>query len=1378
MFFWNNIFMMNLQNKSFFFRLVSLGLFFLLNKSLTFSQEYNYIINQFTVMDGLSQNEVTSITEDQDGFIWIGSRGGLNRFDGYGFKKYKPRADDSTSINYPSIEMVYADKNQNVWIGTKSMGLSIYSSITERFKNFYYNKENPNGISHQRVISFLEDQNGRIWAGTWAGGINLYNPKDNSFSHFLDNKAVKSILQTRDKKIIAACYEGLWLFNEKKSVFEPLLKEVFNDLTKIIESPDSPHIWIGCWGNVIYKYNYLNHEVKSFELPAGVGAYTFYIPEKGKLWIGTWGGGLYIMDTQEVNFKKFIFKNNLGETINPNVILDIFKDSKNNYWIGTDGQGVFKMKQQINFQQVKLQNKTIDKKNGDPKVITIFYDSNKRYWVGQIMSPLSIYDQNWNYLHSVKQYTVKPFGNLSDIEEVKPQHTTDFIYQLNDGKIWVAHNKLAEVVNINGEKCIIECANIYNNPELSSIKKVKVIKQIDSIIWIGLQQHGLVKLKYTGKELKIIEHHKSSLGVKYKLQSNRISSVLLDKEKRLWVGTYNGLYLLKDEGKFIPIQNIIQSIPSSNLILNIAEDSTGGIWFGTPAGLNHFYKNQSGEVKHEIFTEEEGLPDDYINAILADNNGNIWISNNAGLSKINIDTKKVNNYNQNQGIGVSQFSENASLAVDSVLYLGGQEGILTFTPNKVTENLTPPTVVFTDFKLFNNSVKVDEIIEGKKLLTSSINHTNEIKLPFYFNDLAFQVAALDFNTAESNRFAYKLVGRDNDWIQLGNRRWVTFNNLSPGDYELHIIGSNDNNIWSKEAKKVKISIAPPWWATIYAMALYVVIILAIVFIIRQIAINKERLIKNIELLNLENAKKQELNELRLKLFTNVSHEFKTPLSLIIAPIQEMIDNYEEYDISEKLLSRLKVIGRNTKRLMRLVSQLIDFRKVQTGNISLKIKKYNLENYFFELIAPFKELAEINNIKFLTKYKYNEPTIYFDKEKIDSVLNNLLSNAFKYVSENGCVTLSVKDDKEFFYFEVIDNGEGIPEEHQAFIFDRYYQVDNSEKKYSSGIGLTLAKQFVEMHNGEISVESEPQKGTKFIVKLKKEETISGEEFATDFKLQAHIPLVDSTFKTPKIVKAKRNATFPSKKNRLVIVENDIEMLNFVESILGNRYEIFRAYNGEDGFNLILDKEPDLIISDIMMPKIDGFELCKMLKEHKYLCFIPIILFTGKDSEQFQLFGSKMGADLYMTKPFNPELLKNNIENLLLTRLELKKHFTKKVKLEPKDIEITSYDEQILNKAIKIIESNLDNPKLNADFLSKKLALSQSSLYKKLKSLTGNSISQFIRSIRIKRAAQLLQDSHKTISEIAYEVGIYDLKYFRSNFVKEFGITPSEYRKKNL
>jgi signal transduction histidine kinase/ligand-binding sensor domain-containing protein/DNA-binding response OmpR family regulator len=1350
--------------------------FFIFASGLLYGQGSSMLKNFLTVENGLSHNEVTSIVQDHDGFIWVGTRGGLNRYDGYEFEIFNQVPGDSNSLVNPSIESLFVDSKGNIWIGTKSGGVSKYNPVTGVFKNFETNYKTSNDVlPDNRILSFGEDDDGKIWMGTWGNGVVVFDESNNVWQQFIGNQRINCIVKTGEGKMWLGSSNAIYEYNASNNSFKPY--EV-GPAQNMVYDDKRNLLWIVQGGDEGFrKFDLRTLQVEKLQMPASVSNLvkgnvpyeSILIDGKDRCWLGTWGTGLYTFLPSNERFSRYqIYPENRG-TINKDydAILSIFEDRDGDIWLGTNGGGVCVLTEKLKFHSVGF-HPEVNKGLQNTRIMSVVDDHKGNLWLGTIGSGLVWSPDKENF------YGVQYPKNV----EKSSFFTIKNLYEDNSGKIWVGTGIGQGVFVIDFENEVpqmVYAGEKYGSLNLNS--QVVSFLEANNIFWLGTLQYGLFLLDKENNYKQIKQLRKGE-SFSENQKSNRISYLLKDSKDRIWAGTYNGLHIYNSADTSLVIAEDYFHISgefSGNIITCIDEDTKGNIWIGTPNGLNKLSETNTGEFEVEIFTEADGFASNFIKGIAHDLNGNIWLSTNVGISKLaSKDKNKVVNFDETDGVLGKNFTEASVFRNEKgEIFFGGTHGLTWFHPDDIVEESNLPKPVFTSLSIFNKTIN-PEPNKGHTILSKSITHTKEIVLSYRQNKIEIQFSALDFESAGKNLYQVFLENYDKDWNNIGHRRFAIFNNLKPGEYLLNVKCSNRHKIWNEEPTTLRIIVKPPIWQTWYALLFYILVVVAIVTIIRWNAIKQVRLANNLEMEKMQHEQDQRLNEMKLRFFTNLSHEFRTPLTLILAPLRELLGKKEEYQLSNEAQNKIGIVQNNSLRLMKLVNQLLDFRKVESGNMKLFASNTDLEEFVAEVCHPFFELARINNIKFQLNTSLKTKNIWIDRDKIEVVINNLVSNAFKYIHENGKIEISLFDEEDEVLLSVADNGPGIPKTEINNIFERFYRVGQNKGYGSSGIGLALVKRYVDLHKGAISVVSEVNKHTEFTIALKKDSKhLLAEEMVKTERKDPGFVRKEQFFSS---VLPSKEKSFVKSEDCILIVEDNPEILDYLKSILEPLYCVYTAENGIEGFELAGQKKPNLIISDVMMPKMDGFEFCKKIRENEATATIPFVFLTAKSDEQFRLLGTQLGADDFLSKPFDPNLLLEKVKNILSRDKKLQKQYSKTIRLGPSEIEITSSDEIFIEKVILTIEENLQNHKFSSDVLASEMNMSNSSLYRKLKALTGNSTAEFIRSIRIKRAAQLLADKDRTITEIAYEIGFNDVKHFRTVFQKQFSCSPSEYREK--
>jgi signal transduction histidine kinase/DNA-binding response OmpR family regulator len=998
-------------------------------------------------------------------------------------------------------------------------------------------------------------------------------------------------------------------------------------------------------------------------------------------------------------------------------------DEAGNQWIGTKGSGLFVASPAGIIQQVKVAGNDHIYTQNNPVVRCLFFDKSGYLWVGM-------------------------------------------------------NNALYTAIRNRDGTFRLEYAYTYfNSPELDLGVKVLDMLHLNHELWLATQEHGLYRFGIVDGTYKLLDHYTSQQYFLTGLNNDRITSLIIDHKDRFWVSTYGGLYLFnRDDSKFLLINNFTKNRegPLCDIILSTYIDDYKQIWVGTPCGLHKFSELDDGLFEMKTFHKSHGLADDYINAVVGDGK-RIWVSTNAGLSCIDPVTEAISNYDVSDGVGDSHYLENAVFKDNNgVLYFGGHTNLTFFNPKEIIENQLIPEIVITEFNILNEPMQVDP--DG--IVPVSLNELDRIVLSHREPEFSLKFAALDYKSPHLNQYAYKLnsSGKDGEWIQIGNRRFISFSNLRPGEYSLHLIGSNSNGVWNTEGRVIQLKILPPPWKTGYAIAGYVLFILIIVYIISWIGINQEKLKNSIKLEQIAREQEKELNEYKLQFFTNISHEFSTPLTLISGPVSEL-QKLDPKSISPSMYkSRIGIIAQNVKHLLNLVTQLLEFRKMESGKQQLQAGKYNFKEFVEKVSVLFDDLAGYRELSFRKLIEVDSLDVYFDAFKMEIILNNLLSNAFRYAGKPGKVWLRLYETDTHAVIEVGNSGKGISRRDISRIFERYYQAKERRYYGGAGIGLALVKSFVELHRGEITVDSAAGEETIFTVRLKKgSEHLRDEEINQSITLSANEePGINTVVSESTITK--RTLNTGTKGAKVLVVDDNAEVRHYIKSILQEYYDVFEADDGLAGYDAVIELNPDIVISDVMMPNSDGFEMCKKIKSNNLTAHIPVILLTARNTSEDKLLGIRKGADGYLFKPFEPEHLFERVKQLIASRNMLAERYKKHVRLDPLNKDITSEEELLLNRAVAIIEKNMKSATFDYDFLATELGMSSSTLYRTMKRLIKQTPGDFIRSIRLKKAAGYLIKTNLTLSEIVENVGYSDIKNFRKNFKDEFGMTPLEYRKK--
>lgn len=1340
------------------------------------SEQYNfYKLDTYT---GLSHNQVTAILKDQDGFLWFGTLSGLNRYDGYSCRVFRKNYNDSSSLPDNSVESLYELPDGKIWVLTGG-GTCIYNSYTEKFDPDYNNYLQSLGLPSGAISKVVKGNSGRYWFLYNNLDIFLYSSTDKKAKPFRQNfsnqnlEKITSIKETKDEK--------LWIVYENGFLqqYDPKLNKIIFNSTTLQN------------------------------LNKGINLYNLFIDRDGDIWLWAVNTGAFLFQPKFNSVRQFN-ENSFPSKLNTNLVTEIVQDNNGLIWVATDHGGVNLINKKNNFSSSYLVN---DLKNprslSQNSVRTMYKDDNGIIWLGT-------YKQGVNYLNSNIVLFPLYRHQESNVKSLPYDDVNKFVED-KAGNLWIGTNGGGLIFFDRKQNTFKQYLHDPNNKNsLSNNVIVSLWMDHENVLWIGTYFGGLNS--FDGKKFthyrhsdsdslslsndniwEIFEDRQNNLwigtlgggldrfdrktnrfehtqynGTQYPLPSNYISSILQDKEGNLWVGTSGGLTVFKKNKTetFSFQQTGDKSSLSNDNVICLLEDSKGKIWVGTREGLN-FFNKQTKEFQK--FTTADGLPDNIILNILEDKHHTLWISTPNGLcNAIPQQTKNgiafsVISYDVTNNLQNREFNDNAALKTRAgELIFGGPSGFNIINPDKIQKTAYRTKIVFTGLQILNNNVEPGELINNRVLLKQSLSQLQSIDLKYKENVFTIEFASLDFGHSAGNKYAYMLKGFNSDWLYAdGTQRRVTFTNLNPGKYTLRVKVLNHDGVWSDE-KSLQINIHPPFWRTNIAYMIYVLILAGLLFLARRITIDRIHMRYEVQHQRREAERAHTLDQLKTKFFTNVSHEFRTPLSLIISPLDKIIKQATD----EEQKKQLNLVQRNAKRLLSLVNQLLDFRKMEVQEIKLHPAIGDIIGFSKDICESFMDIAEKKNIQLSFSSDIDSLEIYFDKDKIEKILFNLLSNAFKYTHDNGMVSLNMaytphgtNDEDGTLSIEIKDNGIGIPAGMEEKIFERFFQTDVPESMVNqgTGIGLAITKEFVRLHNGIITVKSEPEQGTCFTVLLpaKKIHHTPERTAMTTAQLEdAEQTMLEESQKV-------------SRKKTILVVEDNEDIRFYLKDNLKANYKVEEAVNGKEGWEKIKHLNPDLVVSDIMMPLMDGVELARKIKTETLTAHIPVILLTAMGSEEKQLEGLKAGVNDYITKPFTFEILASRIKNLLVQQELLQKRFQKQIEVNPAEVTITSVDEKFLKQALELIEKNMDKPEFSVEDFSRDMFMNRVTLYRKILSITGKTPIEFIRSIRMKRAAQLLEKSGMSIAEIAYEVGFNNPKNFTKAFKEEFKILPSQY-----
>lgn len=1340
--------------------------------------------SSLTLEHGLSQNSVMSISQDQQQLLWFGTKHGLNRYDGYQFKVYKNNPKDSNSLSSDEITATLSDSKGTLWVGTVN-GLNRYDAKKDAFQQILYHPKNKKGLNSNSIEHIYEDPQGNIWVGTLRGANLLTDRNKNEFQSFLFKEKgnsrginnIYAILRQKNGTVWLATLNGLIRMNLGPGKFsyqvfhyEPgKAGTISSNYITSLQTDQQQNLWVGTDNGlnlfqpksqsfITYKHSENNNSIVHNDIRE------IMLNRDGTLWIGT-QEGLSVLDPQQKTFTNYLHDPEQKGSLSHNSIHSIYQDHNNSIWIGTFYGGV-NLIHPFSTQFHAFKNSRLRPSISSNIVSSIVEDAQHNLWIGTEGGGLNYFNRSNN---SYTAYKINPNDKAGLSSNLIKTICKDKAGNLLIG----THHGGLNFFNTSSKNFqhIINIKDSSNTPSTAEI--IAICAASDQNIWVGTYS-GLNLLKMVNGHY---ETQTRKSPVESKLQNKRIQFLYEDRDKNLWIGTQAGLYayhlstkklrsFLKDKGNPSKLQ--------SDYINCIVQLSNGNIALGTYFGGLSLYDQQTGKFK--TYTEKEGLSNNNILGIIEDDQHNLWISTDHGLSKFDPKTQTFRIYTKSDGLAGNDFNVR-SYFKDSAgeLFFGGYNGLSSFFPQQIEINRQTNPIIFTGLKLFNKPVTVNG---PDQLLKEDISSSKSITFEHDQNHFTIGFALLNYIKPDKNRYSYKLENYDEEWNEVSSP-FATYTNLPSGAYTFLVKGKNNDGTPGGSLASIDIHILPPIWASWWAYCLYALIISVILFLtVRYLIIRA--LFKRSE----------DIQQMKLSFFTNISHEIRTPLTLILGPLENLLKSTEgQHDLHKQVVP----IKNNADRLMRLITELMDFRKADSGYLKLNISQENIVSFSKEIFLAFQHLAISRNIQYTFNHINAPIPLYFDKVQMEKVLFNLLSNAFKFTDDEGAISLSIDDLGAEVEIKVRDNGKGIPYESQNKLFSNFFQVDEQGSNHiGSGIGLALSRSVVEAHHGKISIESSLATTTKagdtcFTVKLKK-----GKAHFKAEQLQEHQHSISqfsaagtytsettsseiSSGNTPQeetapSLSAETGKSSLSAKETILIVEDNPEIRELIANLMKPQYQVEESVNGLRGWETAIELLPDLIICDIMMPVMDGLELCRRLKTDERTSHIPVILLTARSSHVHQLSGLETGADVYVTKPFSTALLNLNVKNLLQSRAMMRQKYAQQVILQPQNMIIGATDQAFMEKVMIYIESNLANQEVGVPELATELGMSQPILYKKIRAITDLSVNDFIKTIRLKKAAQLLEHKVYTISEISYLVGFNDPKYFSREFKKQYGVTP--------
>ncbi|WP_303206990.1 hybrid sensor histidine kinase/response regulator [Bacteroides oleiciplenus] len=1313
------------------------------------SQELSYNIKHYKKNSGLSQNTVMSIYQDSKGFIWAGTKNGLNRFDGSNFKTYQ-RGDLPDDLKNSVIFSIKEDKTKRLWIATDK-GISLYDPFTERFSTFDIKTTEQETISGYVNEIFIDHQD-RVWIRSNTG-LYIYIDEENKL-FCLNEKfrpyvgtPIPSAFYVDDNGIAYIAFPKIGILKYNFVTHEVDLLTSFTYSPTAMSGYNDSYMLVGTLNRGLYLVNKITGATKKIPVynPQNSDIYVRTIEKISdtEYWIGT-ESGIYILQGEQIHHLAHDPHDNLS--LSDNAIYSIFKDREGNVWVGSYFGGMdYILVESTYFRNYypKVDQNSIQ----GYKVREFVNDKEGNLWI-------ATEDNGLNYFNT----ETKQFTHIS--ESSKPLSVTfSNIQSLNlvDDKLWVGtFSKGFDVLDLKTgrskhyEKKDNDYTTIQNNHILA------IYTDRNGITWIGSSSD-------------IYTYVPEIDGVKKfeKIKQSFTSDILEDHNGNIWFSTYNrGVIRYNPYTDTIKEFTYDEKDPHSicyDRITGIFQDSKLRLWFSSEDGGFCLY-----HPKDETFTRitmKEGLPSNVVYKILEDNDQQLWLSTLDGIVHFDPETMSVKKqYDLSNGLENEQFNYNSGIkGKDGILYFGSIDGFISFNPQAIKDKKNRYSVVLTDLFIYNQKVKVDTTTS---ILKRAMPYTDVINLNYDQSTFSLGFSALNYSMNGQGKYAYQLEGIDKKWMYADNITQVSYNSIPPGSYTFRIKYSIDGYDWEGEETMLHINIIPPFWSTLEAYVVYAIILIVIFYMLLHYYIKRRKKRMEEEQIRQEHEKKDEIYKLKIDFFTNIAHEIRTPISLIKAPLDCII---HEDLCKDEMHENLGIIEKNTDRLLVLVNQLLDFRKVESKAFTLNFQVKNVCSVVYNTYVQFIATAKHRDIM-ITFDSLSDPLFaLIDEEAITKVCSNLFNNAIKYSTSYVKIALSVDHDSQDFCITVRNDGTPIPVEMRQRIFEAFFRINDGNQDVTqpgSGIGLTLAASLVQLHNGKLYLDDKAE-DICFVVQIpinmsadnsrpELDECVSKVEYEEDTPLSSEIQISDR-----KIV---------------LVVEDNEELRSFLSRQLGRYYEIVAVSNGVEALAVLDEKIINLIVSDIMMPLMDGLELCNSIKNDLSTCHIPVILLTAKTALDNKIEGLKSGADAYIEKPFSMPYLLVQINNLLESRMKLRQNFANDPYIAIDSIAHNKADEDFLNKITDIIRQNLSDEKFSIDDLAMEVTMSRSSLHRKLRGITGLTPGDFVRIIRLKKAAELLKTGEYRINEICVLIGMNSISHFSKVFYKQFGVLPKDFAKK--
>ena len=1341
--------------------------------SHTITSHFNF--KQLSIFNSLLTDEVQKVYQDKDGFMWFATRYGFFKYDGYKATLYKSNLYSPGLLTNNNIYCLGDDNEFNLWIGTQE-GLNVLNKKTGEIRKYL-----APAIPNNAVSCLLVTRDNHLWVGTDSGLCQYVTERDSFMIYgpeasdgVLNYTAIKSLYEDSEGDLWIGTWDsGLYRYSPTKRKFYAYPPINDRNSAHVIYEDCYKNIWVGSWTRGLFRLlnpkdmanvSYVNYTHKTGDETSLSDNIVYDISEDtytNTLWIGT-RSGLSVMEYGKPGiFVNYNSKSSLYH-IPCDEINSIFRDSFGNMWLGSIGGGVLMtdtyeplfIRHNLNLQ---------DEEISTTSVKALFVDSERNIWLGI-----------GTYGLACQEYTTGEltlYSHMPEFADIASVPTINSIIQRRNGEIWFGTYDGGLFIYRKGEK--VRSLYPYNCDFLYSSCVSALYEDEKGNCWVGTRGNlGISMADGTGYKFGMMD-----FGDGFSSDWLFVKDIIEDKDHSIWIATsnYGIVHITGDVRQPSTLKYRNYSFRNGKLLTNtvlcLYIDQFGKLWAGTEGGGLYLY-----DRKKQLFEEknrEYNIPGDMVGSIEEDKRGNLWLGTNAGLVKLGVQMEgkepAVRVYTAADGLQDNFFIAQSSCNWNGELFFGGYKGYNSFFPDNMEERQYEVPFLITDIKIYNRSFSTLPQEIRQQISPYMPSFTERIELPYKYNNFSIEFAALTYKNPELNQYAYRLDGFEKEWQYTNaERRFANYNNLKSGTYKFQLKAANENGMWSGYIRELTVVVLPPFWATWWAYLIYMAIALIIGFYLYRAAKNRILLRNELRLRNMEKAKAEELNHAKLQFFTNITHELLTPLTIISATVDELKAQAPNHD------DLYVVMSSNIRRLIRLLQQILEFRKAETGNLKLRVSPGDIAAFVRNEAESFQPLIKKRKIHFSVICDPDSIIGYYDSDKLDKIIYNLLSNAAKYNCEDGYIqlNLSYADNMDFILLRIKDNGKGIAKEKQKTLFQRFYEGDYRKfNTIGTGIGLSLVKDLVELHGGTITVESEIDRGTEFIVMLPIDRSYFEEEQIDDEVILPVQKIID--YEEPEEIV--NSAIAGNEANTLLLVEDNEELLQLMVKLLQRDYNVFTAENGKEAVVVLDNEDIDLIVSDVMMPEMDGIEFCKYVKGKLEISHIPVILLTAKNKEEDRAEAYEVGADAFISKPFNLAVLHARIRNLLKYKERMAHDFKNQLVFEVKDLNYTSLDEDFMQRAIDCVNNHLDDCDFDQSLFAEEMRTSKSTLYKKLKFLAGLNTSAFIRNVRLKAACRIMEEKGSVVrvSELAYAVGFNDPKYFSSCFKKEFGMLPSEY-----